>query len=160
MKVNKRITFKSFDRLFPNQDTMPIGGFGNLIALPMQYDAINNNKNTLFIGEDGKLVNNQFIHLANIKKTSLLKVEEICQKNTERVFNNNISEEIVVKFNNEIKIIEGTMLKIYRLNLNALTLNTIKKVASMWNQEYFYFKICIDQYIIKQLQQFYQNMKY
>ena len=50
MKVNKRITFKSFDRLFPNQDTMPIGGFGNLIALPMQYDAINNNKNTLFIG--------------------------------------------------------------------------------------------------------------
>ena len=32
MKVNKRITFKSFDRLFPNQDTMPIGGFGNLIA--------------------------------------------------------------------------------------------------------------------------------
>ena len=140
MKVNKRITFKSFDRLFPNQDTMPIGGFGNLIALPMQYDAINNNKNTLFIGEDGKLVNNQFIHLANIKKTSLLKVEEICQKNTERVFNNNISEEIVVKFNNEIKIIEGTMLKIYRLNLNALTLNTIKKVASMWNQEYFLFQ--------------------
>lgn len=68
MKVNKRITFKSFDRLFPNQDTMPIGGFGNLIALPMQYDAINNNKNTLFIGEDGKLVNNQFIHLANIKR--------------------------------------------------------------------------------------------
>ena len=26
----------SYDRLFPNQDTMPKGGFGNLIALPLQ----------------------------------------------------------------------------------------------------------------------------
>jgi hypothetical protein len=36
--MNKRhdITFKSYDRLFPNQDSMPKGGFGNLIALPLQ----------------------------------------------------------------------------------------------------------------------------
>ena len=26
----------SFDRLFPNQDVLPEGGFGNLIALPLQ----------------------------------------------------------------------------------------------------------------------------
>ena len=26
----------SYDRLFPNQDTLPKGGFGNLIALPLQ----------------------------------------------------------------------------------------------------------------------------
>lgn len=30
---------KSYDRLFPNQDTMPQGGFGNLIALPLQKAA-------------------------------------------------------------------------------------------------------------------------
>lgn len=30
------IGFESYDRLFPNQDTMPAGGFGNLIALPLQ----------------------------------------------------------------------------------------------------------------------------
>jgi hypothetical protein len=29
----------SYDRLFPNQDTMPKGGFGNLIALPLQKRA-------------------------------------------------------------------------------------------------------------------------
>ncbi|WP_255437786.1 hypothetical protein [Thalassobacillus sp. CUG 92003] len=29
----------SFDRFFPNQDTMPKGGFGNLIALPLQHYA-------------------------------------------------------------------------------------------------------------------------
>ncbi|MBM4394995.1 MAG: hypothetical protein FJ087_04820 [Deltaproteobacteria bacterium] len=30
------ISFTSYDRLFPNQDAMPKGGFGNLIALPLQ----------------------------------------------------------------------------------------------------------------------------
>ena len=36
--MNRRpeIGFKSYDRLFPSQDTMPSGGFGNLIALPLQ----------------------------------------------------------------------------------------------------------------------------
>ncbi len=30
---------ESYDRLFPSQDTMPRGGFGNLIALPLQHEA-------------------------------------------------------------------------------------------------------------------------
>jgi hypothetical protein len=35
--MNRRpeIGFKSYDRLFPGQDTMPSGGFGNLIALQL-----------------------------------------------------------------------------------------------------------------------------
>lgn len=32
----RQLKFESYDRLFPNQDTMPKGGFGNLIALPLQ----------------------------------------------------------------------------------------------------------------------------
>lgn len=36
MSERHEIKFKSYDRLFPNQDTMPKGGFGNLIALPLQ----------------------------------------------------------------------------------------------------------------------------
>ena len=32
----RQLQLKSYDRLFPNQDTMPKGGFGNLIALPLQ----------------------------------------------------------------------------------------------------------------------------
>ena len=36
--MNRRpeIGFASYDRLFPSQDSMPSGGFGNLIALPLQ----------------------------------------------------------------------------------------------------------------------------
>lgn len=47
---------------------------------------------------------------------------------------------MVVKLTDEIKVIEDTMLKIYRLNLNALTLNEIKKLASIWNKDYFIFQ--------------------
>ncbi|MFA6921832.1 MAG: DNA primase small subunit domain-containing protein, partial [Gallionella sp.] len=32
----RQLKLNSYDRLFPNQDTMPKGGFGNLIALPLQ----------------------------------------------------------------------------------------------------------------------------
>jgi superfamily II DNA or RNA helicase len=32
----RQLKLKSYDRLFPNQDSMPKGGFGNLIALPLQ----------------------------------------------------------------------------------------------------------------------------
>jgi hypothetical protein len=33
------IGLDSFDRFFPNHDTMSKGGFGNLIALPLQREA-------------------------------------------------------------------------------------------------------------------------
>ena len=36
MERYPEIGFESYDRLFPNQDTLPAGGFGNLIALPLQ----------------------------------------------------------------------------------------------------------------------------
>lgn len=38
MKRNGRMTFDSYDRFFPNQDKVPEGGFGNLIALPLQVE--------------------------------------------------------------------------------------------------------------------------
>ena len=34
----RQLQLTSYDRLFPNQDTMPKGGFGNLIALPLQKE--------------------------------------------------------------------------------------------------------------------------
>jgi superfamily II DNA or RNA helicase len=37
MSRRHELTLDSYDRLFPSQDTMPRGGFGNLIALPLQH---------------------------------------------------------------------------------------------------------------------------
>jgi hypothetical protein len=42
------IGMESYDRLFPNQDTLPKGGFGNLIALPLQYGP-RKNGNSVFV---------------------------------------------------------------------------------------------------------------
>ncbi|MDT8390319.1 MAG: DEAD/DEAH box helicase family protein [Lentisphaeria bacterium] len=39
MNTRPDIGFRSYDRLFPNQDTLPTGRFGNLIALPLQREA-------------------------------------------------------------------------------------------------------------------------
>jgi hypothetical protein len=39
MERRPEIRFASYDRFFPNQDIMPIGGFGNLIVLPLQHHA-------------------------------------------------------------------------------------------------------------------------
>lgn len=39
MEIHPDLSFDSYDRLFPNQDIIPEGGFGNLIALPLQYQA-------------------------------------------------------------------------------------------------------------------------
>jgi superfamily II DNA or RNA helicase len=37
MRLRRELKLESYDRLFPSQDTLPQGGFGNLIALPFQF---------------------------------------------------------------------------------------------------------------------------
>lgn len=50
MARRHQLSMESYDRLFPNQDTMPKGGFGNLIALPLQQIA-RQRGNTVFLDE-------------------------------------------------------------------------------------------------------------
>ena len=75
--MNKRseIKFDSYDRLFPNQDTMPVGGFGNLIALPLQGLA-RKNGNSVFVDESFMPYKDQWAFLSNIQKMSLSQVEK------------------------------------------------------------------------------------
>ena len=51
MEVRPDIGLDSYDRLFPNQDTMPQGGFGNLIALPLQKGP-RQQDNSVFLDDD------------------------------------------------------------------------------------------------------------
>ena len=51
MSRRHQLTMASYDRLFPNQDTMPKGGFGNLIALPLQKVARDNGNSTFVDGD-------------------------------------------------------------------------------------------------------------
>ena len=57
----------SYDRMFPNQDTLPRGGFGNLIALPLQK-AGRSRGNALFLDEHLEPYGDQWEFLERIKK--------------------------------------------------------------------------------------------
>jgi len=54
----------SYDRLFPSQATMPAGGFGNLIALPLQR-AAREHGNTVFLDEQLEPYADQWAFLAS-----------------------------------------------------------------------------------------------
>jgi len=51
MERRHHLGLDSYDRFFPNQDTLPKGGFGNLIALPLQWMS-RQNGNSLFVDDD------------------------------------------------------------------------------------------------------------
>ena len=63
------IGFDSYDRFFPSQDTMPAGGFGNLIALPLQ-NRPRENGNSAFVDEHFRPYNDQWAYLSTIKRIS------------------------------------------------------------------------------------------
>lgn len=61
--------FTSYDRFFPNQDTMPTGGFGNLIALPLQHDP-RKAGNSVFLDEQFEPYPDQWDLLASVHRMS------------------------------------------------------------------------------------------
>ncbi len=79
MSKRFQMDMKSYDRLFPSQDTLPKGGFGNLIALPFQKEAMANG-NSLFIDRNGKPYADQWQSLLSIKKMSYTQVEAMTEQ--------------------------------------------------------------------------------
>ena len=65
----RQLALSSYDRLFPNQDYMPKGGFGNLIALPLQKRARAQN-NSVFVDESLEPHSDQWAFLASIQRMS------------------------------------------------------------------------------------------
>ena len=67
---------KSYDRFFPNQDTLPRGGFGNLIALPLQKGA-REKGNSVFVNEKLEPFEDQWAFLEGIERMSKAQVAAI-----------------------------------------------------------------------------------
>lgn len=70
----RQLKLESYDRLFPNQDTLPKGGFGNLIALPLQKEAREKGF-SLFVGDDLRPHADQWAFLASVRMMSLTDLE-------------------------------------------------------------------------------------
>jgi superfamily II DNA or RNA helicase len=65
----RQLQLTSYDRLFPNQDTMPKGGFGNLIALPLQKKPREQGF-SLFVDENFLPYEDQWGYLASVRPIS------------------------------------------------------------------------------------------
>ena len=76
MERRPEIGFASYDRFFPSQDTMPVGGFGNLIALPLQRRA-RELGNSVFIDKDLRPYEDQWAFLAAMPRLSANAASEI-----------------------------------------------------------------------------------
>jgi superfamily II DNA or RNA helicase len=79
--MNRRpeIGFRSYDRLFPSQDTMPSGGFGNLVALPLQRRA-RENGNSVFVDDKLEPLTDQWAFLSSLHRLSAVEVTAILVK--------------------------------------------------------------------------------
>lgn len=66
----------SYDRFFPNQDTLPKGGFGNLIALPLQKKA-RDRGNSVFLNDRLEPYPDQWAYLSTIQRISRSRVESM-----------------------------------------------------------------------------------
>lgn len=77
MNERHSLSFESFDRMFPNQDAIPKGGYGNLIALPLQGQAVKN-KCSVFVDEDFIPFDDQWAYLSSVKTLSEKAVQIYC----------------------------------------------------------------------------------
>jgi superfamily II DNA or RNA helicase/very-short-patch-repair endonuclease len=78
MEHRPEIGLASYDRLFPNQDTLPRGGFGNLIALPLQKTA-RSCGNSLFVDDALNPWPDQWEFLSGIRRLSRERIESLVQ---------------------------------------------------------------------------------
>ena len=76
MENHHQIGFDSFDRMFPNQDTLPKGGFGNLIALPLQKKARESGYSE-FVDQHLNRIEDQWLFLSQVERISKRRINAI-----------------------------------------------------------------------------------
>ena len=70
--------FESYDRFFPSQDTMPAGGFGNLIALPLQSEP-RQKGNSVFVDDELRPYDDQWAFLSSHRRMSRAEVTTLVE---------------------------------------------------------------------------------
>jgi superfamily II DNA or RNA helicase len=83
MERRHQLGLDSYDRFFPSQDTMPKGGFGNLIALPLQH-LPRSHGNSVFLANDFNPHPDQWAFLSGIGRMQFAEVETLV-RDAERI---------------------------------------------------------------------------
>lgn len=154
MSRRHEIKFKSYDRLFPNQDTMPKGGFGNLIAFPLQK-AARQNGNSMFIDEHLRPYEDQWGFLAQVRRLSEEEIGALILKlcpGSELGDLKQDDEEPAKpwerkdagraglcrnEFPTEIRAVRANMVYIEKSGVSQKALNAMKRLAAFKNPEFY-----------------------
>ena len=146
----ERMDFKSYDRFFPNQDRLPEGGFGNLVALPLQGKA-RKEGNSVFVDENFVAYENQWDYLLEIKRISEVTVDSILAKHAtaselgelsttseSKPWETPVPQKIA---HNDFPalpvLIRSNMLYIPLQGFSAKVVNHLKRIASFKNPEFY-----------------------
>ncbi|TCD46890.1 DEAD/DEAH box helicase [Chlorobium sp. N1] len=81
-RSSRQLSLQSYDRFFPNQDTMPKGGFGNLIALPLQGKPRTEGK-SVFANSEFTPYSDQWSHLAALDRLTPEELAEATRRVSE-----------------------------------------------------------------------------
>lgn len=148
MNKDVHLSFKSYDRFFPNQDTLPDGGFGNLVALPLQGQA-RRNGNSVFVDDNFQPYPDQWSFLLSIQKMSETTVDDILQKHTSAMGELTKSSEgkpwekpkpqamAQSDFPTSIALTRANMLYVPLAYLSAKVVNYFKRMAAFHNPEFY-----------------------
>jgi len=156
MQNRYQMHLDSYDRLFPNQDTMPKGGFGNLIALPLQ-GARRKEARSVFLDDDLQIISDQWQFLLSLKKISTKRTYDLLSELTKecdiidvkRTYpeGESIDPWLVETKENDlvfpdplpesIEIVLANQVYIPTDGLPSKLLNKIKKLAAFQNPEFY-----------------------
>jgi superfamily II DNA or RNA helicase len=146
------IKFTSYDRLFPAQDTLPKGGMGNLIALPLQKAARKNGGGE-FIDEKFDSYSDQWAFLATIERLSQRRVEKLVSELSpgNDLGDLKIDEEEgtpwappkkptsleICDFPKKLDVVKANMIFIPKEGLSQRAMNRLKRLATFKNPMFY-----------------------
>ena len=149
MTRNGQMSFNSYDRFFPNQDYLPEGGFGNLVALPLQGQA-RRRENSVFVDNDFLVYKDQWAFLYNLKKIQESTIDQLLRLHYQEELGKlsmssehkpwvtplpqNITQE---DFHAKVEIIKADKLYIPLKAVSAKVLNHLKRIAAFKNPEFY-----------------------
>jgi len=150
--------FASYDRLFPNQDIMPSGGFGNLIALPLQYHP-RQKDNSVFLDEQFEPYPDQWRFLDSVQRMTPEEVSNIvseaisrgCITGVELSLNEedakepwkvapsrkSLPEVITDSLPASIAVVQGNQLYLPKEDLPPKLINRLIRIAAFQNPEFY-----------------------
>lgn len=137
------ISLKSFDRFFPSQDLLEKGGYGNLIALPLDGSLISEGK-TVFVDDNKLPYENQIAFLSSVKKLTVAEVEilleKIKQANEIDILPKNVTKNLQLKssdFLDKVVVYYNNDLQISKNILSTKAMKYMMRLGSVVNNEFY-----------------------